>query len=65
MLQDPVLSGPEVDDPKGSLRVFATRVEGLLGEASAGGGFVEVKTRLFEAIETPAVKTVDSVLSHT
>ncbi|KAF9644859.1 hypothetical protein BDM02DRAFT_3102266, partial [Thelephora ganbajun] len=47
-----VINEPEVDDPTGSLRLFITTVEKLLGEQGLGEpGFAEVKTLLLEAIE--------------
>lgn len=59
--REPVLSGSEVDDPVGSLRLFAKGMEELSRKDGAGEGFAEVKARLLEAIETPTVMTVDTV----
>ena len=43
----------EVDNPTGSLKLFITMVENLLGEDRVGEGFAEVKTLLLKVIETP------------
>ena len=58
---EPVDREPETDDPLGSLRSLVTAVEKALGEAGAKEGFLKVKAYLIEAIETPAVATVDTV----
>jgi len=48
--EEPAPGGLEVDDPRGSLELFVTKVEKSLGEGGIGEGFVEVKTLLLEAI---------------
>jgi len=55
LIQRPVTGEPEVEDPRGLMRLFITTVEELLGERVSGDGLVEVKTLLLEAIETPIV----------
>ena len=60
------LSEPEDDDAAGSLKLFITTVETLLGKIDVGKGFAKVKTLLLGAIGTPivAVKAVHAQ-SHT
>ena len=48
--EEPAPGGLEVDDPRGSLELFVTKVEKSLGGGGIGEGFVEVKTLLLEAI---------------
>jgi hypothetical protein len=52
---------PEVDDPTAFLKAFVTRVEELLEETGAGEGFVEVRTRLLQAVGTPVVNAVNNM----
>ena len=53
--QERVPNEPEIDDPAGSLRQFITMVEKSLMECGAEG-VTEVKTLLFEAIESPTTR---------
>jgi len=54
-IRKPLTGEPEVEDPRGLMRLFITTVEELLGGRFSGDGLVEVKTLLLEAIETPIV----------
>ena len=56
----PSPSKPEVDDPRGSLKLFITTVEKSLREGSVQKGFREMKGILLEAAETPTI-TVQAV----
>ena len=55
LVEEPVPNKTETDDPTGSLKKFIATVEASLsgGGTDGGEGFAEVKTLLFEAIETP------------
>jgi len=55
LVQKPVTSKLELDDPRGMVRAFIATVEELLGEHVPGDGFAEVKTLLLKAIESPIV----------
>jgi len=55
IIRKPVTDEPQIDDPRGSMRLFITTVEELLGEGVSRDGFAEVKALLLEAIETPIV----------
>jgi len=54
--EEPAPGGPEVDDPRGSLELFVTKVEKSLGEGGIGEEFAEVKTLLLEAIRLSGVR---------
>ena len=58
--EERIFNEPEDDDPAGSVKLFITKVETLLGEGTVGGGFAEVKTLLLGAVET-STATVNAV----
>jgi len=56
LIRKPLTGEPEVDDPQGSMKLFITTVEELLGGRVSGDGFAGVERLLLEAIEIPIVE---------